>query len=207
MEKKQLILIMVAALAIIGSVARLIITRSDGSSRGNPLPYGHLGTVVGEETVKLLGGKGSVVVVLEVIEGVKNPNNDDQVKGFKAGLAKSKGVTLKEVKELKRDMSNDPRFWPEEQAARIVSMGAGADAVVLFVHFPSTLPAKDIAALKDSKKAILAVTTQSPLLDSLIGAGAIRAAVAIRIPPKPLPAGKENPAQWFDRVYTVLKAP
>lgn len=205
MEKKKLILTIVAVLAIVGSVARLIITRSDGGSRGNPQPYGHLGTVVGEETMKLLGGKGSVVVVLEVIEGVKNPNNDDQVKGFKAALAKGKGVTLKEVKELKRDMSNDPRFWPEQQAAQIVSMGAGADAVVMFVNFPQSLPAKDIATLKDSNKTILAVTTQSPLLDSLVTAGAIRAAVAIRIPPKPAPSGKETPAQWFERVYTVLK--
>ena len=206
MEKKKLIITTVAVLAIVGSVGWMVISRSDGGSRGNPQPHGYLGTVVGEETVKLLGGKGSVVVVLEVIEGVKNPNNDDQVKGFKAGLAKGKGVTLKEVKELKRDMSNDPRFWPEQQAARLVSMGAGADAVVMFVNFPQSLPAKDIATLKDSKKTILAVTTQSPLLDSLISAGAIKAAVAIRVPPKPAPGGKETPAQWFERVYTVLKA-
>ncbi len=206
MEKKTLIIAVVAVLAIIGATVRLVTSNSESTSRGNPKPFELLGASAAEEVAKLLNGNGKVVVVMETLEGTKNPNNEAQVKGFKSGLAKNKGVTLKEVKEIKRDMSGDPRLWPEGQAAQIVSLGEGAGALVLFFNLPQTLPPKDIATLKGSKAKILMVGTQSPVVDSLVAGGVIQVAIVGRTPPKPAPGGTETPAQWFGRVYTVLKA-
>ncbi len=206
MDKKTLTIAVIAVIAIIGATVRLVTSNSEGSSRGNPKPFEQLGASAAEEAAKLLNGNGQVVVVMETLEGMKNPNNEAQVKGFKAGLAKNKGVTLKEVKEIKRDMSGDPRLWPEGQAARIASLGDGAGAVVLFFNLPQGLPPKDIAALKESKAKILMVGTQSPMVDSLVASGVIHVAIVGRTPPRPAPGGTETPVQWFGRVYTVLRA-
>lgn len=206
MDKKTIIIAVVAILAIVGATVRVISSRSEGSSRVNLKPFEQLGAVAAEETAKLLNNQGSVVLILEVIEGVKNPNDEAQVKGFTAGLAKTKGVTLKEVKELKRDMSGDPRFWPADRAAQIVAAGSGASAVVLFTNLPQSLPPKEAATLKESQAKLVAICTQSPLVDALVANGIIRVAIVGRTPPQPAPTGAESPAQWFSRVYQVLKA-
>lgn len=207
MDKKTLIIAVLAVLAIVGATVRLVSSRADGTSRGNPKPFELLGASVAEETAKLLNSQGSVVVVTEALGGMKNPNSEAQIKGFKSGLAKSKGVTLKEVKEINRDMSGDPRIWPADQAAQIAGLGANASALVLFANLPQSLPPNDIATLKESKAKLLLVGGQSPLVDSLLAGGVIRVAIVGRIPPQPAPSGKESPAQWFDRVYTELRAP
>lgn len=207
MDKKSLIIAIVAVLAIAGAAVRLVTSQSEGSSKLNTKPFEYLGSVAAEETAKLLANQGTVVAVVEVIEGMQNPANDAQIKGLKAGLAKAKGVTLKEVKEFKRDMSGDPRFWPEGRAAQVAGLGTGASAVVLFVNFPQALNPPDLAALKGSSAKLVAVTGASPTLDALVNQGVVRVAIANRVPPKPATSDKESPAQWFERVYAVSKAP
>lgn len=207
MDKKSITIAIIAVLAVIGATLRLVSFNSEGTSRGNPKPFEFIGASAATAAAKLINGNGSVVVVVETLDGAKNPNNDAQIKGFKAGLAKIKGVTLKEVKELKRDMSGDPRLWPEGQAQQIASLGDGAGALVMFLNFPQSLPPSDLAILKGSKAKILMVGTQSPLVDTLVASGVIQVAIVGRIPPPPAPSGTETPAQWFARVYNVLKAP
>lgn len=207
MDKKSFIVAVVALVAVIGATIRLVGFGSGSSTLGNPKPFEFLGASAAAAAAKLLNGNGSVVVVLETLEGTKNPNNEAQVKGFKAGLAKNKGVTLKEVRELKRDMSGDPRFWPEGQARQIASFGDGVGVIVLFLNFPQTLPPNDIAALKASNAKILLVASQSPLVDTLVASGVVKLAIVSRSPPPPATNGTESPGQWFGRVYTELKAP
>ncbi len=207
MDKKTIIIAVIAVLAIAGATVRMVTANSEGSSRVNLKPFEQLGAAAAEETAKALGNQGSLIVVMEVIDGVKNPVNDSQVKGVKAGLSRSKGVTLKEVKELKRDMSGDPREWPAGRAAEIARLGSGGGAVLLFVNFPQTLSPADLAALKGASAKLVAVSGATPVLESLVTQGVVRTAIVSRTPPKPAPAGAENAAQWFDRVYTVLRAP
>ncbi len=207
MDKKTLIIVVLAILAITGATVRLATSNSEGASRVNLKPFEQLGAAAAEETAKVLNNQGTVVVVMEVIEGVKSPLNEAQIKGLKAGFAKSKGVTLKAVKELKRDMSSDPREWPAGRAAEITSLGAGASAVVLFVNFPQVLPPPDAAALKGGSAKLVVISGATPMLESLVAQGAVRVAIATRTPPRPAPGGSESPAQWFDRVYSVLRAP
>ena len=205
MNKKTLVLAIVAVLAIVGGAVRLATSQSDGSSRVILKPFEQLGAEAAEETAKLLNQQGTVVIVVEVLAGMKNSNSDAQVKGFKTGLNRAKGVTLKEVKEFKRDMASDPREWPPGQAAQVA--GAGAGAVVFLGNFPQSLSPSDVATLKGNTAKLVVVSAPSPLLASLVTQGIVRTAIVSRTPPGPAPSGPESPAAWFERVYTVLRAP
>ncbi len=206
MDKKTLLIAIVAVLAIAGSVAHLVRSSSGDSPRASMKPFEHLGAAVATETAALLNNSGSVVLVLETLEGSQNPNAEAQVKGFKAGLGKVKGMTLREVKELPRSVAEDPRLWPAQHANQLVGMGAGANALVYFGSFPQTLPPTDLATLKSCQASLVVVGTQSPTIQSLVSSRVIRLAVVGKTPPPPAPSTPESPAQWYARVYAVLKS-
>lgn len=193
-----------AILAILGSLTFLYFSEFRNAPKTNLKPFEQLGLAAAEETVALLGGSGKVVVVTEVIEVMKSPTMESQVSGFKTGLGK-KGVTLKEVKEIKRPPSEDPRLWPAGQAAQIAQASEGASATVLFMTMPMQLSKEDLAALKEIKSKLVVVTAQSPTLKPLMQQGVIHLAMVNRFPPKPAPSGKESARQWFERVYMVVK--
>jgi len=141
-----------------------------------------------------------------VMEGVKNPNHEAQLKGFKAGLGKGASLKLASVQELKRDMTVDPRTWSPNQAAQIVGMGAGASAVVLFASFPQALSPEDVAVLKANKGKLVVIATRTPAIDLLISQDIVQVAIAGRTPPKPPSGGTESTVQWFDRTYEILRS-
>lgn len=205
MGNKNTVIAMGAIVAILGSLAYLYFTEFRGGPTTNLKPFENLGFTVAEETAALLGNQGRVVLVTELGEVGKSPNIEAQIKGFKAGLAKKGGVTVKELKEIKRSMEGDPRNWPAGQAGQIAGMGDGANATVLFMSLPTELSRADAAALKESKSKLVVVTAQSPTLKPLLQQGIVHLAIVNRFPPKPAPTGKESPRQWFDRVYMVVK--
>ena len=205
MGNKNTVIAVGAVIAILGSLTYLYFTEFRRGPTVNLKPFESLGYTVAEETAALLGNQGRVVVVTEVIEVVKSPNAEAQIKGFKAGLAKKSGVTLKEVAEIKRPPSDDPRLWPAGQSGKIASLGDGASATVLFMSLPMQMSKDDVAALKEAKTKFVVVTAQSPTLKPLMQQGIIQLAIVNRFPPKPAPAGKETSREWFDRVYMVVK--
>lgn len=202
MEKKQTALAVGAILAIVGSLAFIYFTQF-ATPRVNVTPLESLGFAVAEETAKLLNGQGRVVVVGELVEVQKSPNLDAQIKGFKAGLAKLPGVTLKEVRELKRPPADDPRLWPPNLAGQIAVAAGGADALVWFGSLPQELNSADVTALKGIKSQLVVVSAQSPLLKPMLQQGLVKLAIVNRFPPKPAPSGKETPRQWFERSFLV----
>ena len=161
--------------------------------------------MVAEETVKLIGNRGSVVIVTESFEATKSPNAESQVRGFKSGQTKVSGVQLREVREVKRPMAEDAQNWPKGYASRFVNMGSGAEALVLFVNIPQTLSQEDIAALKASKSKLVFVSPTSSAIKPLLQEGVIHLAILNRFPPKPAPAGKESAREWFERTYLIAK--
>ena len=205
MGNKNIIVAVGAILAILGSLTYLYFTEFRRGPTLNLKPFENLGYTVAEETAALLGNQGRVVVVTELIEVMKSPNSEAQIKGFKSGLAKKAGVTLKELKEIKRSMDGDPRLWPAGQAAQVAQAGDGASATVLFMSLPMQMSKDDLAALKEAKTKLVVVTAPSPVLKPLLQQGVIQLAIVNRFPPKPAPTGKETPRQWFDRVYMVVK--
>ncbi|MEQ2007460.1 MAG: hypothetical protein ABMA26_11735 [Limisphaerales bacterium] len=205
MGNKNTLIAASAILAILGSITYLYFAEFRGGPAQNMKPFENLGYTVAEETAALLGNQGRVVVVTELMEVQKSPNAEAQIKGFKAGVAKKRGVTLTELKELKRSMDGDPRLWPAGHAEQLVKMGEGSAAVVFFGSLPQEMARGDLALLKGSASKLVFVTAQSPVLKPLLQQGIVHLAVVSRFPPKPAPSGKETPRQWFDRVYMVVK--
>lgn len=205
MGNKNTVVAVGAIIAILGSLTWLYFTEFRNGPSTNLKPFENLGYTVAEETSKLLGNQGSVVIVAELMEVQKSPNTEAQIKGFKAGLAKKSSVTVKEIKELKRSMDGDPRLWPTGHAEQLVKMGNGAAAVVFLGSLPQDLAKGDLALLKGSSCKLVFVTAQSPIIKPLLQQGIIHLAIVNRFPPKPAPTGKETPRQWFDRVYMVVK--
>ena len=202
-DSKNTFLAVGAVLAIAGSLTFLYFNQF-GGSKMNLKPLESLGFVVAEETAKLLNQSGQVVLVAEMEES-RAPNTEALIKGFKAGLAKQSGVTLKSVEDLKRSMDGNPRLWPEGHAQQLSTFGAGGGAVVFVGGLPQELTPNDLAALKASQSKFVFVTAQAPTLKPLLQQGLIHLAVVNRVPAKPAPSRSEAPRQWFDRVYLIAK--
>jgi hypothetical protein len=206
MDRKQLLIAIVAVLAIAGAAFRLTRSNSGEASSTNMKPFEYLGSSAATEVAALLNQRGDVVLVVETMGGAPSPNVEAQIKGFKSGFAKVKGVQLKSVKQLARSMSEDPAMWPAQRATQLVGMGAGAKALVYLGSFPQALPPEDVATLKGSQAALVVVGTQTPAVQALVNTGVIRLAIVGRTPPPPASANPESPGQWFARVYEVIKA-
>lgn len=202
MQKNSNLVAILALLATVGSLAFLYFTQFAGPPKANLKPFETLGEMVATETAKLLGGSGSVVVVMESFEQLANPSVEPQLKGFKAGLAKAKGVTLKGVEYYKHGEGEDISRWPAGLAAKLAAMGQGAAATVLFVALPQSLSPEEIAALKSSGSKLVLVGGAVPLVKPLLTQGVFQLAIVNRFPPKPAPK-KETPAEWFGRAYLV----
>lgn len=206
MDKKSLIVGVLAVSVIVAAGARLLLGVREDARPLNSKPFEYLGRALGEETLKVLGGQGSVVLVVETMGGGMSPNTEAQVAGFKAALAKKKGVTLKAVSELARSMTDDPRYWPPQHASQLVGSGAGANAIVYLGGLPESLSPPEMAALKGNKASLIIAGTQTPMVKSLLKDRIIRLAIVNRMPALPPPGGAETTAQWYGRVYEVLRS-
>lgn len=201
---KNTLLATAAILAIAGALAFLY-SKQFGGAKMSLKPLESLGFVVAGEAATLLNQRGSVLLVTESGESSKNPTVEAQINGFKAGLAKSPGITLKGQQELKRHPEDGLQTWPVGQAERIAGLGNGADAVVLFLAIPQEVSREEIATLKESKGKLVFVTALTPALKTLLQQGAIHLGIVNRGSPQPAAAGSETPRQWFDRVFMVVK--
>ena len=204
-DKKSTLLAVGALLAIAGALTFLYVTQWSGGRQGSKKPFENLGFIAAEETAALLKRTGQVVLVAEVEEALRTPNVEALVQGFKAGLAKQSGVTLKEIKNLPRSMDGDPRRWPAGHAEQLGKLGQGTGALVFIGSLPLELAAGELAALKAGPAKLVLITAQTPTLKPLLQHGVIHLAIVNRSPPQPTPSRSESPRQWFDRVYLVAK--
>src|SRR5437867_2136302 len=84
----------IAILAIVAAVLWIYRSQSGGSLKFDLNPYHALGAGAAEETSRLLGNKGQVVVIAPDTSQFKNPAVDGELKSFRAGLEKNKGMSI-----------------------------------------------------------------------------------------------------------------
>lgn len=205
MENKRLV-VGLLLVVIAGAIASLLFRGSD-APKVNLTPYSALGTVAAEETSKLLGHVGDLVMVIEDSGPQGDPVTAAQLSQFKSALKKSGKVRIKAVER----MATDPmtRFstggtMPPDQFAAVRAKHPDVAAVVLFVPFP-VLPASECAALKAGRTKFVVVSAVVPGYRALVANGVISLAVV----PKPStgevpPGSPKTLREWFDRDYLVV---
>ena len=124
--------------------------------------YDQLAQLAGDETGKLLGNHGSVVVVKWDATAMGIPRYDRQIAQFRA-RAGTHGVKVSavEVIKLKRGVNA-----PAQRFAEIVRRSASADAIVLFGGAYG-LRVRDLAALPSPHPQLISVAAFDTILKPL----------------------------------------
>ncbi|MBI3657443.1 MAG: hypothetical protein HY232_13595 [Acidobacteria bacterium] len=213
---KNTLVALVALSVIFGCLTWLYFTQFGRMPQTLLKPDQALGDVVAEETAKLLGKRGQVVVVRELADR-KSLALDTQVDFFKKGLKKMPGITLGGVELVKMGrlpMSPekrmiDPFAEPSmgllpSQLVNIVQSHPKADAFVIFGGFPP-LTAEEFNGLKQGGSKWIVVSDYEPHYKGLMQAQIIGLAIVPRLGSSQK-SGEEpkTSREWFDREYIVV---
>ena len=161
------------------------------------------GEVLAEQTAKLLGGKGKVVVI--AIEVKEWPELDTQIESFKATLSKLGSF---EVRDYFLDTKDQPKYsvgsgLSGRRYVRIVNKNTNYDAFVSFVGAPH-MKKEDLAELTRTPKFIVEARSTANL-ERLFEKGLVNVAVVSRFHfPAPGVKGPKTPDEWFIKRYEIV---
>jgi hypothetical protein len=194
-------------LIIAAGATSLFFSRSGGSPKINLNPYQALGTVAAEETSKLLGDRGEIVIVINDPGGERDSVLDAQLETFTRGLKKLGKFAIAAVERVNMDSMTRMATggtMPPEQFARARAKYPRADAFVLFIGFPM-LPPNELNLLKAGKTKFIVISAALPGYRELLSDGVVQLAIV----PRPgtaneVTAEPKNLHDWFDREYQIV---
>ena len=205
---KEKMVPLLAILVIAGAVAWIYRSRS-GSQKFDLSPYHALGAGTAEETAKLLGNKGSVLVISEDTSESKNPAVDGQLQSFQATLQQNRTLSLVAVEKFK--LSPMERMATggaitRENFLKALQGHPNIGAVVLFCAFPPLDP-PDYAALKQSGVKVITASACVPGYRKLVESQVIHLAIVPRFE-RPAPTGNSPKSlrEWFEQEFLVVSA-
>lgn len=201
-SNRQLVVVVVAILAIIGSAVALFRFTSGKHGQVNPDWHAGLGARLAVETGKLLNGRGRVVVVISpAFQQPKSPLGLTW-QAFQDGLKAQSGIEIvaTEVVTLDEDVPEFVIRRPQFEA--LLDKHAGVNAIVSLVG-PPALGSR----LPSSPPLIIAIhhagtQTKKYFAEKLVN---------VMLTQREAPAGDtgaapKSPAEWFDRYYQVIDA-
>jgi hypothetical protein len=147
--------------------------RSSDRPRIDLNPYQVLGAVAAEETSKLLGQQGEIVLVIPDPGSDRDPVMDAQLAAFRSGLKKAGKVVVRSTETVKMDPFLSMRTggaMPPEQFVGVLKKQAGVAALVLFIGFPA-LSDQETAELKTRPTKRIVISAALPGYDALIEQG------------------------------------
>ena len=168
--------------------------------------YEVLGAVTAEETAKLAGGQGRVMVFVRDTGNVKNPWVQAELDAFQQTLKKHAGLTLvtETIPVSPVLMRGTGGGLPAEQFLKALESHPDLAAVVSFFGFPQ-LAEPELEALKKSGVKTVVVSSLRPGYKQLLERQAIQLAIVPRAgaPPPGAPPARTL-RERFDREYTLL---
>jgi len=198
--------IIVAGLAVGAAAVALYFGFAGRSEKVNLDTYEVLGAVTAEETAKLLGNKGQVLVMARGTGANKNPSVEAELKAFQQTLKKQPGLSVvaEKVEVTPMQMMATGGGVPPDQLFKALATHANVGAVVLFFGFPQ-MADPDLEALKKSGAKIVVVSALHPGYKRLLE----RQAIHLAIVPRPDAAPPEAQAartlrERFDQEYMVI---
>jgi hypothetical protein len=192
-----------AVLAILASGVWIYLTQFRSTDLNVAL-HQAVGQVMAEETSRVVGHVGKVVIV--TMDPRHAPELKLQIAAFEKHLKVLGAITVKETIVL--DPGENPKYRPgsglsAKRFLKVARKNQGVDAIVSFVGSPQ-LAETELAQLKTLPKFI--AETHSPeksmtLLDKKI----LLAAIVPRFDfPAPGPRKPETSRQWFDRYFQIV---
>ena len=197
---------MVASVAVCAAVIALYFAFADRSPKLNLDPYDVLGAVTAEETAKLLGNKGVVLLIVRDTGPNKNPSVEAELKAFQDTLKKQPGLSavIERIPLTPMMMMATGGGAPADEFLKAIHTHANAGAVVLFFGFPQ-LTEPELQSLKQSGVKIVVVSSFRTGYKQLLERQAIHLAVVPRSDAPP--PGTQTPRtlrERFDQLYTTF---
>ena len=197
---------MVAGVAVCAAVVALYFAFADRSPKLNLDPYDVLGAVTAEETAKLLGNKGLVLLIVRDTGPNKNPSVEAELKAFQETLKKRPGfgAVIERIPLTPMMMMATGGGAPPDEFLKAIQTHANAGAVVLFFGFPQ-LTEPELQTLKQSGVKIVVVSSFRTGYKQLLERQAIHLAVVPRSDAPP--PGTQTPRtlrERFDQLYTTF---
>ncbi|MCX6926452.1 MAG: hypothetical protein NT154_25075 [Verrucomicrobia bacterium] len=201
--------ILVATLAVGAAAVSVYFAWAGRAPKINLDPYDVLGAVTAEETAKLLGNKGRVLVVARDTGVNKNPSVEAELKAFQHTLKRQPGIKVvtEQIQISPNQMMATGGGVPPELFLKALATHAPLDAVVLFLGFPQ-LSDPELDALKTSGIKTVVACALRPGDQRLLE----RQAIHLAIVPRSDPQTSEAPAprtlrERFDQQFSILTPP
>jgi hypothetical protein len=203
---KQKILVLTSILAIAGAAAWIYYHQPGAPQRFELGPYQALGYGTGEETAKLLGKKGGVVVVAPDSSQSPNPAVDGELSSFQEALRKN-GLTVVEAVRFKltpQERMGTGGAIPADQFHSLLRRHANVGAVVLFCAFPP-LAGQDYEAIKQSPAKMIVASGYLPGYRRLLETRVIHLAIVPRFDRTSSPARTpQTLREWFESDFAMF---
>jgi len=211
-EKKKPVVTVFSILAICISFIIIFRTYYEPTPKVPLEPFMAIGQVIAEETAKLLGNKGKVVLIVMEIGNYPMPTAKAQLKSFTETLKKQGGITVAATESVPMNqmiMGGPEMGLPADVFLKVLQQHTDADAIVSFVGAPH-LNDDQIGGLGDKIPKFVAVTNlgmMGPGLKKLFEEQVIQLAIVPRF--DPAPPNTKKPVtlrEFFDQSYKVITA-
>jgi hypothetical protein len=203
----QKTLVQVTLILVLAALSVWMLRHSSDRPKIDLNPYQALGAVAAEETSKLLGQQGEIVIVIPDPGSDRDPVMDAQLAAFQSGLKKAGKVVVRSTETVKMDPFLSMRTGgaiPPDQFLGLLKKHSGVAALVLFIGFPA-LGDHEMAELKTRSVKRIVISAAIPGYENLIEQGILHLAIVPRTRPadQTLPPPKTT-REAFDQEYVIL---
>jgi hypothetical protein len=205
---KQTTKIIASVVAIIVASIILVIyfTRSGSLSRASLAPFTALGQVTAEETAKLLGNRGRIIVVTQDVHQPGAPAVlEGELKAFHETIKKQPDLTLvgTETVRINPDVPSEQGLSADLYSS-LLQKYPDLDAIVSLVGPPS-LTRQQIQGLPQKLPKCVAVSLGDAPLRNLFRADVVQVAIVNRLDATPPSAKKPASArEAFEQLFQVV---
>lgn len=203
---KNTVLAVVSTVVILASLTSIVLTQWKRPGRNYLNPYIALGQVLGEETAKLVGANGQIVVIAWDTQKNKLPALEGQMKAFKDALKAQGGISVVSTETTNEDPTSPYPALTSERFFEILNKYRSTGAIVSFVGIPHFKDEEIRKWPKNSPKLVV-VTGLSPSTGpkKLLQRGVLQVAIVPRYQAgQDVPQNPTTLREWFDKYYQVV---
>ena len=198
----------IALLLVVAGLATWNFLKPSDGRRIDLNPYKALGSVASEETSKLLGHQGEIVLVIPDPGTEADPVMDAQVAAYRSGLKDAGKVVVKAIETVKMDpflRMQTGGAMPNDQFLALLKRHPAAAAFVLFIGFPA-LDDSEMIKLQAHPAKRIVISASLPFYGELVQKGILHLAILSRSrsADERLPAPKTT-REAFDQEYVILR--